>query len=174
MDTDGRRAKVAFTDDWIADAARRDFTINALSCTPDGDIYDPYRGLDDLGNGVVRFVGNAHDRIEEDILRLLRYFRFLAASESHRRTRLHSMPVDYLRQNYQLFQPNGFGGSFNAFFWAPTQKTSSHYLRASIYLNIFYPTQGLSDGFGCYVGLRPQPLTSILLNQTRFVGLPQF
>ena len=79
VDTDGRRAKVAFTDDWIADAARRDFTINALSCTPDGDIYDPYRGLDDLGNGVVRFVGNARDRIEEDILRLLRYFRFLAA-----------------------------------------------------------------------------------------------
>jgi len=79
VETDGRRAKVAFTDDWIADAARRDFTINALSCTPNGDIYDPYRGLEDLGNGVVRFVGNARDRIEEDILRLLRYFRFLAA-----------------------------------------------------------------------------------------------
>ena len=79
VDTDGRRAKVAFTDDWIADAARRDFTINALSCTPNGDIFDPYRGLEDLGNGVVRFVGNARDRIEEDILRLLRYFRFLAA-----------------------------------------------------------------------------------------------
>lgn len=77
--TDGRRAKVAFTDDWIADAARRDFTINTLSCTPDGEIYDPYRGLDDLGNKVVRFVGNARERIEEDILRLLRYFRFFAA-----------------------------------------------------------------------------------------------
>jgi poly(A) polymerase len=81
--TDGRRAKVAYTDDWIADAARRDFTINTLSCTPDGNIYDPFHGLDDLGNKVVRFVGNARDRIEEDILRLLRYFRFYAAYGKH-------------------------------------------------------------------------------------------
>ena len=74
--TDGRRAKVAYTDDWVADAARRDFTINALSCTPDGDVYDPFGGMADLGNGIVRFVGNARERIEEDYLRLLRFFRF--------------------------------------------------------------------------------------------------
>ncbi len=79
VETDGRRAKVAYTDDWVADAARRDFTINALSCTPAGDIYDPFKGLDDLGIGVVRFVGNARERIQEDYLRLLRYFRFFAA-----------------------------------------------------------------------------------------------
>lgn len=78
VETDGRRAKVAFTDDWVADAARRDFTINAFSCTQDGDIYDPFRGLEDLGQGVVRFVGNAQDRIREDVLRLLRFFRFHA------------------------------------------------------------------------------------------------
>jgi poly(A) polymerase len=76
--TDGRRAKVAFTDDWVADAARRDFTINTLSCTREGDVYDPFGGLADLGHGIVRFVGNAHERIEEDHLRLLRYFRFFA------------------------------------------------------------------------------------------------
>lgn len=76
--TDGRRAKVAYTDDWIADAARRDFTINALSCTPDGDIYDPFGGLADLGQGLVRFVGVPRERIEEDYLRLLRFFRFYA------------------------------------------------------------------------------------------------
>jgi poly(A) polymerase len=78
VDTDGRRARVAFTDDWVADAARRDFTINTLSCTPEGDIYDPFDGLPDLAHGRVRFVGNAHERIKEDGLRLLRFFRFYA------------------------------------------------------------------------------------------------
>ncbi len=78
VETDGRRAKVAFTDDWTTDAARRDFTINALSCTPGGDIYDPMGGLDDLGRGRVRFVGDAEKRIEEDVLRLLRFFRMYA------------------------------------------------------------------------------------------------
>ncbi len=76
--TDGRHAKVAFTDNWIADAARRDFTFNALSCTSAGDIYDPFDGLADLGDGVVRFVGIPRERIEEDYLRLLRFFRMYA------------------------------------------------------------------------------------------------
>ena len=74
----GRRAKVAFIDDWSADAARRDFTFNALSCTPEGDIYDYFGGLEDLGHGRVRFVGSARERIGEDVLRLLRFFRFYA------------------------------------------------------------------------------------------------
>lgn len=76
VDTDGRRATVAFTDDWIADAGRRDLTINALSATPDGDVYDHYEGLSDLAHGRIRFVGIAGDRITEDVLRLLRFFRF--------------------------------------------------------------------------------------------------
>jgi poly(A) polymerase len=78
VETYGRHAKVAYTDDWIADAARRDFTINALSCTPDGDVYDYFQGLEDLGEGRIRFVGNASERIREDVLRLLRFFRFFA------------------------------------------------------------------------------------------------
>jgi poly(A) polymerase len=78
VETYGRRAKVAFTDDWIADAARRDFTFNALSCTPDGRLYDPFGGRADLAAGRVRFVGRAEDRIREDVLRLLRFFRFHA------------------------------------------------------------------------------------------------
>jgi poly(A) polymerase len=78
VETFGRRARVAFTDDWLADAARRDFTFNALSCTADGDIYDYFGGLEDLGHGRVRFVGDASERIGEDVLRLLRYFRFYA------------------------------------------------------------------------------------------------
>ncbi len=74
----GRHARVAFTDNWYADALRRDFTINTLSCTIDGDIYDPLGGLEDLGQRRVRFVGVARDRIEEDVLRLLRFFRMQA------------------------------------------------------------------------------------------------
>lgn len=78
VETDGRRATVAFTDDWVADAARRDFTINALSCTADGAVYDYFSGLADLGQGRIRFVGDARARIGEDVLRLLRFFRFFA------------------------------------------------------------------------------------------------
>ncbi len=78
VETFGRRATVAFTDDWTADAARRDFTINALSLDPDGTLHDPYGGFADLQAGRVRFVGDAETRIREDVLRLLRFFRFQA------------------------------------------------------------------------------------------------
>jgi poly(A) polymerase len=78
VETYGRHAKVAFTDDWTADAARRDFTFNALSCSPAGRLYDPFGGIADLKARRVRFVGRASDRIEEDVLRLLRFFRFYA------------------------------------------------------------------------------------------------
>ncbi|MEO3428462.1 CCA tRNA nucleotidyltransferase [Pelagibius sp. CAU 1746] len=78
LETDGRRAVVAFTDDWLADAARRDLTFNAMSCSPDGRLFDPFGGLADLAAGRVHFVGDPRDRIEEDYLRLLRFFRFQA------------------------------------------------------------------------------------------------
>ncbi len=78
VETFGRHARVAFTDDWEADAARRDFTMNALFCDPDGTLYDPAGGRADLEDGRVRFVGEARARIEEDKLRLLRFFRFHA------------------------------------------------------------------------------------------------
>ena len=76
--TDGRHAVVAFTADWRADAARRDFTLNALSMTPDGAVYDYWDGLPDLRAGRVRFVGEPAARIAEDYLRILRFFRFFA------------------------------------------------------------------------------------------------
>ena len=76
--TDGRRAEVAFTDDWEADAARRDFTINALYADADGRVFDPLRGLPDLAARRVRFIGSPDARIREDALRILRFFRFAA------------------------------------------------------------------------------------------------
>ena len=78
VETFGRHARVAFIDDWAADAERRDFTMNALFCDRDGTLYDPTGGLDDIRAGRVRFVGEATARITEDVLRLLRFFRFHA------------------------------------------------------------------------------------------------
>lgn len=78
VETHGRHATVAFTDDWYEDAARRDFTLNALFCDADGTVYDPVDGLDDLKAGRVRFIGDPAARIDEDALRILRFFRFHA------------------------------------------------------------------------------------------------
>jgi len=79
VSTDGRRATVAFTDDWKEDAARRDFTINALLADPDtGEIFDYFGGLEDLQTGHIHFIGEPLERIAEDHLRILRFFRFHA------------------------------------------------------------------------------------------------
>ncbi len=76
--TDGRRATIAFATDWKDDAARRDFTINALYADPhSGEIFDYFGGLEDLSTRNIRFIGDAKQRIAEDHLRILRYFRFL-------------------------------------------------------------------------------------------------
>ena len=74
--TDGRHAEVAWTDDWTEDAARRDFTINAMSMLPDGTVFDYFGGQADLQAGRVRFVGDPARRIAEDYLRILRFYRF--------------------------------------------------------------------------------------------------
>lgn len=76
--TDGRHATVAFTEDWREDAARRDFTINAMSMEPDGTVHDWFGGREDLAAGRVRFVGDPARRLAEDHLRALRFFRFQA------------------------------------------------------------------------------------------------
>ncbi|MDE1897316.1 MAG: CCA tRNA nucleotidyltransferase [Rhodospirillales bacterium] len=77
-ETDGRHAVVEFTDDWREDAARRDFTMNAMSLTQGGEVFDYFGGRADLAAGIVRFVGAPGARIAEDYLRILRFFRFFA------------------------------------------------------------------------------------------------
>ena len=76
FDQDGRHSEVIFTQDWRQDALRRDFTINAIYCDINGRIYDPFKGVDDLNNGIIRFIGDPVKRIQQDYLRALRYFRF--------------------------------------------------------------------------------------------------
>jgi poly(A) polymerase len=86
--TDGRRATVAFTDDWVEDARRRDFTMNALYADADGVVHDPLAGLPDVLARRVRFIGDPLARIREDGLRILRYFRFIATLQPD------SVPLD--------------------------------------------------------------------------------
>ena len=76
IDTDGRHAKVEFSDSWKEDASRRDFTINSIYADVKGNLFDPYDGKKDLENGIVNFIGDANKRIKEDYLRILRYLRF--------------------------------------------------------------------------------------------------
>jgi poly(A) polymerase len=78
VETYGRHATVAFTEDWEEDARRRDFTLNALYAGSDGTVFDPLGGYADLVAGRVRFIGEAEARIKEDYLRILRFFRFNA------------------------------------------------------------------------------------------------
>jgi len=79
IETFGRHARVTFTHDWGEDARRRDFTMNALYCAADGTVHDPLGGYPDLAARRVRFIGDARERIREDYLRILRFFRFFAA-----------------------------------------------------------------------------------------------
>jgi len=85
--TDGRHANVEFTLNWEEDASRRDFTINAIYADIEGRIFDPLKGLSDLQNGRVKFIGSSDERIQEDHLRILRYFRFF---------------TQYSKENYEL------------------------------------------------------------------------
>ena len=78
LQTDGRHALVKYTDSWELDARRRDFTINSIYCDPDGNLFDPMGGIDDLKHSKIRFIGDPETRISEDLLRILRYFRFKA------------------------------------------------------------------------------------------------
>jgi len=76
ISTDGRHANVEFTSNWEQDASRRDFTINAIYADIEGRIFDPLNGISDLQNGIIKFIGSSKERIQEDYLRILRYFRF--------------------------------------------------------------------------------------------------
>jgi len=74
--TVGKQAEYEYTDDWSADASRRDLTINAVYADLDGNVFDYYDGIHDLENGVIRFIGDPEERIQEDYLRIMRFFRF--------------------------------------------------------------------------------------------------
>ena len=83
VSTDGRHAEVEFSDSWIEDSTRRDFTINSIYADIDGNLFDPHNGKKDLEEGVVKFIGEPEKRIKEDYLRILRYVRFYLNYSKH-------------------------------------------------------------------------------------------
>ena len=87
---DGRHSEVIFIDDWYEDASRRDFTINSIYINQNGEIYDPFNGIEHLNDKRIIFIGEPEKRINEDYLRILRYYRFLAIYDSpaEQKTRL--------------------------------------------------------------------------------------
>ena len=93
VSTDGRHANVEFTSNWEEDASRRDFTINAIYADIEGRIFDPLNGMSDLQNGIIKFIGSPEERIQEDYLRILRYFRFFAqySETDHDQDIIHSI-----------------------------------------------------------------------------------
>ena len=94
--TDGRHAKVEFSNDWKEDASRRDFTINSIYSDKDGNLFDPYNGKKDLENGKINFIGDTDIRIKEDYLRILRYLRFFAnySMQSHNSEVIKSLKIN--------------------------------------------------------------------------------
>ncbi|KAK3931401.1 CCA tRNA nucleotidyltransferase 1, mitochondrial [Frankliniella fusca] len=101
IETDGRHAKVQFTKDWLLDANRRDLTINSMFLGFDGTVYDYFHGYEDLQKRKVLFVGNAEDRIREDYLRILRYFRFFG--------RISNDPNNYDSRTIEVIKANACG-----------------------------------------------------------------
>ncbi|XP_073324478.1 CCA tRNA nucleotidyltransferase 1, mitochondrial [Pagrus major] len=101
VQTDGRHAEVEFTTDWQKDAERRDLTINSMFLGLDGTLYDYFKGYEDLQNRKVRFVGSAEQRIQEDYLRILRYFRFYG--------RVALKPDDHEPETLTAIRENGRG-----------------------------------------------------------------
>ncbi len=84
ISTDGRHAQVRFSDDWKTDASRRDFTINSIYSDIEGNLFDPYKGIEDIRNGKINFIGDPEKRIKEDYLRILRYLRFFLSYSKHK------------------------------------------------------------------------------------------
>ena len=94
--TDGRHAQVEYTKNWLEDASRRDFTINAIYADIDGNLFDPFNGKKDLNNGLIEFIGDPAIRIKEDYLRILRYIRFFL---SYSKNKHNKNTVKILKQN---------------------------------------------------------------------------
>ena len=126
VETDGRHAKVEFTSDWKTDLARRDLTINAMMMTLDGNIIDPYNGRSDLEKGIIRFVGNADDRIKEDYLRILRWFRFLGRYGDFYEN-VHTQQLESIKQNV-----HGLKNISVERIWSEIKKIISHYYACKI------------------------------------------
>lgn len=134
---DGRHARMTYTRDWTEDLSRRDLTINAMALTFDGVLHDPFNGKDDLLNKRVRFVGFASERMEEDHLRILRYFRFLGRMYGEDQPLLEDLPFSAL-----LARVHGLKNISVERVWDETKKILSH--TSGIWVYPLMTTMGIS------------------------------
>lgn len=144
-ETDGRHAKVKFTLDWQLDANRRDLTINSMFLDFDGTVYDYFYGYDDLQQKRVAFVGNPSDRIQEDYLRILRYYRFYGriadCEDKHEQ-----FTLDAIRENI-----TGLLNISGERIWMELKKTLAGNYGPALMLNL------LQQGGGKFIGLPENP-----------------
>ena len=138
ISTDGRHANVEFTSNWEQDASRRDFTINAIYADIEGRIFDPLNGTSDLQNGIIKFIGSPSERIQEDYLRILRYFRFFIqySKTDHDQNIIHSIK-QYINGINKISNERIFNELEKIMMLKNVYSLFSHELSKEIILNIF-------------------------------------
>ncbi|KEC54683.1 CCA tRNA nucleotidyltransferase [Bartonella koehlerae] len=139
IETDGRRAKVAFGRDWQKDAERRDFTMNALYCDAAGNLYDAVGGLDDIASKTVRFIGIPEKRIREDYLRILRFFRFFAWYGAGRPDVQGLKACICLKHGLQKLSPERIWGEMKKLLTAPNPTRALLWMSQSGILTLIFP-----------------------------------
>ncbi|MGC9269552.1 CCA tRNA nucleotidyltransferase [Acidiphilium sp.] len=150
--TDGRHAVVRFIDDWREDAARRDFTINAMSMDQAGTVFDYFGGRADLAQGIVRFVGDPARRIGEDYLRILRFFRFFARYAQGAADAAAVAAIIAMREGLRRLSAERVWQELKRILVAPDPRAALALMRTSGVLAIVLPEAGGFDAFDAMIG----------------------
>ena len=175
VETDGRRATVAYTTDWAEDAQRRDLTINALYADLSGRVFDPTGlGLEDMQSRKFRFVGQADDRVREDYLRILRFFRFLAWYGGQEKVDAASLKACREHQNgIKKLSVERIWMEMKKLLSAPNPVRACHIMLTNGILETVFPEANNVDGLEALVkletreGIAPDPLLRIMAMSAR-------
>lgn len=162
--TDGRKAVVAFTDDWAEDAARRDFRLNALYADAEGQVFDPTgKGVEDAAQGHIVFVGTAETRIREDYLRILRFFRFFAWYGRGDPNEAGLEACRSLRDGMERLSAERVSKELLKLLAAPDPRPAVRAMEAAGVLGRVLPEAGRLDLFEAMVELTPDPVLRLLI-----------
>jgi len=175
VETDGRRATVAYTTDWAEDAQRRDLTINALYADISGQVFDPTsQGIEDLQSRKFRFVGEANERVREDYLRILRFFRFLAWYGGQETVDAASLKACREHQaGIKTLSVERIWMEMKKFLSAPNPVRACHIMLTNGILERVFPEANNVDGLEALVkleareGLSPDPLLRLMAMSAR-------
>jgi len=175
IETDGRRAVVSFTKDWAEDAQRRDFTINALYADVEGNIYDPTeRGLVDIKTRMLHFVGDADARVQEDYLRILRFFRFLAWYGGKAKVDAEALKAcRENRQGLKTISAERIWTEFKRLLEAPDPARALRIMLTNDILDMLFPEASNVEGLEKIIalenreGLSPDPLLRLMAMSAR-------